>query len=286
MGSKKNWPEQLAKRCNAVGWHARIVSSGHYKVTTHDGYSFAFSVSPSGGNAYKNATRQANRYGLENLERQREQEHERRRLQRIADDRAAVQDITTTEEAKMTTPEHGSINGVPIIAVEPATIKTPRTGTQAALLKDAEAVLLENNKTLYRCTRQSIDNTLQICHKSFSSAQAVATHGSWHDRWQRAIDEASRKAAKAAKAPKSAQGKSIIGMDSEPGIVAKLAKLIEDAEALGDELGAVADTFDTFKGELHQLIQELPDHVTDAETREKVAEYEKMRELLSGFMQK
>jgi hypothetical protein len=267
MGSRKQWAAELTKRFEAIEWTVELVNNGHYKVTTHDGNTFGMASSPSDTNAEKVVIRQANRYGFRKREQMFALKRERDRLVRLEEGRAEDMDEGDNVKVQKTDilGKLGYIGTTAITEIGPAVLTTPRTPDGGTPLKNGEKVTLVNGQVRYRCT---VRTDTGPCYRDFSTAQGVASHWKAHNP------------PKHAPTPKTGPAQTAPEPAPETGVIAKLTKLIDDAEALGDVLDSAADGFASFKTGLHELVQELPDYVADAETREKVKKYEQLRELL------
>lgn len=277
MGSKRQWINDLADRFRAIDWTVEWANNGHHKVTTHDGNVFGMASSPSDTNAERVVIRQANRYGFSKREQMYALKRERDRLARLAEDQAEGIDEGDNVKVQRAnrTGQLGYIGDVPITEIRPAMITTPQTPKGGSPMQHGEQVMLENGQVRYRCTFRTDSGP---CYRDFDKASSVSSHLKVHStKWQEKHPSKTEKETTVT-TPKNA--KKATPKTTESGVIAKLTELIDFAEAVGDDLGAVTDAFETFKKDLHKLVQELPDYVTDADTREKVQKYEQLRELL------
>lgn len=136
-------------------------------------------------------------------------------------------------------------------------------------MRHGEQVVLDNGQVRYRCTMRTESGP---CYRDFDKPGSVSSHLKVHSaKWQE-------------KHPTETKTETAPDATAEPGIIAKLTQLVEFAEAVGDDLGAVTDAFEAFKKDLHAVVQELPEHVTDADTREKVRKYEELQATLSNLL--
>lgn len=187
MSSKRNWPTELVKRCEAVGWTVHKRKS-HWRVVLPDGLgSLTIPATPSDARSEKNTLAEARRLGLERAEAAGAEAAERARRKRIEADREAAEaacaragaqhiepETATGQEATtMDSPSLGTVEGTPIAAVEPAYYHHPRAkaGTAPVRLKDGEHLLLEDGREVWRCAKRPAE-----CRKTFASARALAGH--------------------------------------------------------------------------------------------------------------
>lgn len=278
MGSKRQWINDLADRFRAIDWTVEWANNGHHKVTTHDGNVFGMASSPSDTNAERVVIRQANRYGFHKREQMYALKRERDRLARLAEGKAEGIDEGDSMKVQRAARvgQLGYIGGTAIKEIAPAMITTPQTPKGGSPMRYGEKVTLDNGVVRYRCTMRTENGA--PCYRDFDKASSVSSHLKVHStKWQEKHPSKPTKEATVT-TPKTA--KKTKPKTTESGVIAKLTELIDFAEAVGDDLGAVTDAFETFKKDLHKLVQELPDYVTDADTREKVQKYEQLRELL------
>ncbi len=277
MGSKRQWINDLADRFRAIDWTVEWANNGHHKVTTHDGNVFGMASSPSDTNAERVVIRQANRYGFHKREQMYALKRERDRLARLAEDKAEGIDEGDNVKVQRAnrTGQLGYIGTVAIEEIAPAMITTPQTPKGGSPMVHGEKVTLTDGTVRYRCTYGTDSGP---CYRDFDKVSSVSSHLKVHStKWQEKHPSKTEKETTVT-TPKNASKPAL--KTAGPGVIAKLTELLDFAEAVGDDLGAVTDAFETFKKDLHKLVQELPDYVTDADTREKVQKYEQLRELL------
>lgn len=277
MGSRKQWAADLKKRFEDIGWRVEWANNGHHKVTTHDGNTFGMASSPSDANAERVVIRQANKYGFHKREQMYALKRERDRLARLSEDQAEGIDEGDSMKVQRATRvgQLGYIGEVAIAEIGPAMITTPQTPKGGSPMVHGEKVTLVDGTVRYRCTYRTDSGP---CFRDFDKVGSVSSHLKVHTaKWQEKYPSKTEKETTVT-TPKTT--KKTTPKTAEPGVIAKLTELLDFAEAVGDDLGAVTDAFETFKKDLHKLVQELPDYVTDADTREKVQKYEQLRELL------
>lgn len=280
MGSRKQWAADLVKRFKAIDWEVEWSNNGHHRVTTHDGSVFGMASSPSDANAEKAVIRQANKYGFRKREQMYALKRERDRLARIAEDKAEgidERDNMNTQKAERLG-QLGYIGETAIAEIGPAMITTPQTPEGGSPMRHGERVVLDNGQVRFRCTMHTESGP---CYRDFEKPGSVSSHLKVHSpKWQEKHPTETKTAA-AVPEPKA---ETTSDAAPEPGIIAKLTQLVDFAEAVGDDLGAVTDAFEAFKKDLHAVVQELPEHVTDADTREKVRKYEELQATLSNLL--
>ena len=172
--------DALLERCKKVGWAVAMANSGHWRVDTGRGV-FTVAATPTGNQAVRNALGDAKRYGLERLEVAVLEREERIRLAKIEADRAAndaklakvgngaavsnpftVPDDEVDSDAKIAghapskmivaeNADLGAIDGVAIVVIAPAMIKTPIM-PKPGPIRNGEELLLADGRVLYRCT--------------------------------------------------------------------------------------------------------------------------------------
>lgn len=208
MGTSNGKPEveELVRRCEAVGWQVSKTAAGHWKVDTRKGI-FTISSTPGNTRSVMNSLADARRRGLEELEAKLVRNDDRNRLRKIQADREAndaklarmtekVRTFSRTGQVEFREPisadptvdlGFGHVNGIAIVAIAPALIKTP-VMDDAAPLADAEELLLANEAIVYRCRKKgpwgSNDDVLpgQFCNSVFSAARSLQAHISFHAR--------------------------------------------------------------------------------------------------------
>lgn len=259
MTSERNWPADLVKRCEAVGWAAHKRKS-HWRVVLPDGLgSLTIPTTPSDARSRKNTLADARRLGLERLEAARAEAAERARRARIEADRASAEAAcaqyenpeTGQETTTMTdTNRLGTAEGTPIAAVEAAYYDHPRAkpGTAPARLKGGEHLLLEDGREVWRCAKRPDE-----CRKTFASGRALAGH-----------------MMQCPAAPKGTPEKAPSAPAQQPPAEARPATLPERLQALSSELRRL----DVFVDNLAR--EALAATEADEATRDKARRYDAM----------
>jgi hypothetical protein len=185
MGSRKNWPKELADRCNAVGWHAGIQKSGHYRAFLPDGRSFGWAASTSDTNGYKNAQREAARMGLDQLEQELALLREKERLERIEADRTqngVPEELMLAPELKEdpNVTKYGTIevDGVKIGIAEiskPVRHRHPRGGGVHELAHCRELLLVDET-IRYQCLKLVAGDLQEVCARHFKTSAGLIVH--------------------------------------------------------------------------------------------------------------
>lgn len=272
MTSKRNWPTDLVKRCEAVGWTAHKRKS-HWRVALPDGRSLTVPATPSAARSYQNTLAEARRLGLERLEAAGAEAAERARRARIAEARASAEAACARADAQHIEPETatgqeattmdshslGTACGTPIAAVEPAYYDHPRSGPGAApiRLKNGEHLLLEDGREVFRCARRPAE-----CRKTFASARALRGH-----------------MMQCAAAPKGAPEKAPSAPAERPAATPSTATLPERLAALSGELGRLSQTVDALAREARASAE------ADEATRDKARRYDAMMKAAEGGAQ-
>lgn len=269
MTSKRNWPTELVKRCEAVGWTAHKRKS-HWRVALPDGRSLTIPATPSATRSYQNTLAEARRLGLERLEAAGAEAAERERRTRIADAQAAAEaacaragaqhpepETATGQEATtMDSPSLGTVEGTPIAAVEPAYYVHPRSGpgTAPVRLKGGEHLLLEDGREVFRCARRPAE-----CRKTFVSARALAGH-----------------MMQCAAAPKGTPEKAPSAPAQRPSAEARPTTLPDRLQALSGELRRLSETACALAREARASAE------VDEATRDKARRYDAMMKAAEG----
>lgn len=197
MGTNgKTEASELVARCQAVGWQVVKTTAGHWRVDTRKG-AFTVASTPSDTRSVKNSLAEARRYGLYDLEAKLVRSTEKDRQKKLEADRAAndakltkIQEtngstaVTFTSPIAVTSEALGFVNGVAIVAIAPAMIKTP-VMSKPAPLAHGEELLLADGSVVYRCARYGpyiknradgeVDMT-KLCHQIFNSVIGLRTH--------------------------------------------------------------------------------------------------------------
>lgn len=210
MGKRREWPEELAKRCRAVGWTAYLAKSGHFKVQVPpredlpNGGGFSFASTPGSLDSEKKALNSANRYGLERLELQARLLAEKERLERIERDRrengVPEEDFVLYQEVEAelaekiySIPDPESERDVQTeslgrIEVEGQVLEIleeaeawfqPNRGGEPRLVEAARELLLSNHAVYFQCLKGTgtwEGETEVRCDRLFTSPQGVFIH--------------------------------------------------------------------------------------------------------------
>lgn len=203
MSSVNGWQDNFRKRCESVGWSVERTTSNHYKVKDAKGkFIFTFPTTPGDKRSMQNTLSDAKRAGLLDLEARLKLKNERDRLQRIHADREASESVeaataferltaatsaTTAAASVAATADAnlGDVDGVKIVAIAPATWKSP-VMLKAAVLADAQELLLADDRVVYRCAKDAA--TLRnpaiegICHRTYDNIGSLRSHISYHSR--------------------------------------------------------------------------------------------------------
>lgn len=277
MGSRRNWPKELADRCNAVGWEARLVNSGHYRAFLPDGRSFGWAASPSDTNGYKAAQREAERFGLADLELRARLEREKERLERIRRDRelngVPAEDFApeSTQPKEDAMPKYGfiEVDGVRIgIAEVGPAFYSPVRGSGPREIPDARELLLVDETIRYQClkpTHSDPGRPDKLCERTFEKAAGLHIH-------QGRMHQSSASARPAKPAPSLQEELAA----PEPGLVAQAVRLAEDFAAFNDQLGDLADLGDRLNSDLQSLARQLPAELVSDELRSKAEKFDAM----------
>lgn len=301
MGSRKNWPRELADRCNAVGWEARLVNSGHYRAFLPDGRSFGWAASPSDTNGYKAAQREAERFGLADLELQARLQREKERLERIRRDRelngVPAEDFAPepTQPKEDAMPKYGfiEVDGVKlgIAEVGPA-FYSPVRGGESREIPDARELLLVDETIRYQClkpTHSDPGRPDKLCERTFEKAAGLHIHQGRMHRNQPGQPDLSKleiladtkpQAVYTTPAPPRAEPNSLT-----PGVMARAVRLAEGFAAFNDQLGDLADLGDRLSSDLQELARMLPTELVSDELRSKAEKFDAMLRAARGLDQ-
>lgn len=289
MGTKKGWPLDLKKRCEAVGWTVAYGSSGHYKATRPDGQSMAWASTPTSSRSRENAWAQARQFGLDAAEAQLQKrlaaEREAKRLaDRAADDRLfnSPPATETSEETSPMTVENqitqtpgalGYADGQAIMEIGPVRVGHARNPKVVRELADAEELLLADASIRYRCCKPAVLDPDQECGKLYHSAMSLSGHQNWHSRVkpsQSAEKAAVREPLPPLEEPRSAPE----GMP--PGAIAMLVGTADRFEKLAGALDDAADLANSLVTELREGLAQLPELLVSPELQEKAAKFDRM----------
>lgn len=321
MGKRREWPEELAKRCRAVGWTAELAKSGHYKVQVPasedfpDGGGFSIASTPGSRDGERKALNNANRYGLERLELQARLLAEKERLERIERDRRengvpaedfappyrevearlteAIYSIPNPEsENAMQTESLGRIEvegRVLEILEEAQAWFQPNRGGEPRLVPASRELLLSDHGVYFQCLKGTGtwegDEEVR-CDRLFTSAQGVFIH---QGRVHKAAEEAAQRmqphpdsrAAEVAPAAEEAPEPEVLEV-AEPGLVARMVSLGDRFEQLCSQVDEVSRAASILQNELQALARELPGEIASEEMRHKAARFDRMMEAIES----
>lgn len=228
MSSNRAWVQNFKARCEDVGWRVELGKSGHHKTFDASGrLLFTFASTTGDRRSMLAVLSDAKRAGLLELESRVKLRRERDRLERIELDRRAnghtekrseESEIEVTQESKPTpasnSPEDGQVtneffvDGVAIVAVAPAKIKTPIM-SKPAPMAGADELLLEDQRVVYRCAKPAADarnpELTGLCHRIFPTAEGLRAHITFHSRQ----DLPTTPSARAARERREEEGKKI-----------------------------------------------------------------------------
>ena len=277
MGSNgKSAVQDLIARCEAVGWTVVKTNSNHYKVDTRKG-TFTLPCTPSSDVSVRNSVAEALRHGLEDLEAKLQLRDDKQRLRRIADDRAAndarmarleakVRQFSRTGSVDVDTEKLtsdptkdiglGLVNGIAIVAIAPAMVKTPIM-SEPRPLTDAEELLLANEAIVYRCRRVGPWGTGanlkpdELCRATFSTPNSLRTHIRFHTTRAKSdatalppIDQVKEKETERSEVPKTTTAPAAIAAPAETvtttdelkaGLTIALTDLVTKVDRIGAE---------------------------------------------------
>lgn len=298
MATDQVWQSNFKQRCEAVGWTVEQASgSSHYKVRDAKGkLLLTYSNTPGDRRSMLNVLSQAKRAGLEDLEKLVKLRDERDRLERIEKDREANAARTTELEATLERavlfqppPSNldltksqvnlGQVDGVAIVAVAPAKVKTPAMAT-AMPLADGEELLLADDRVVYRCTKPAATprrpELTGVCHRTYENVNSLLTHIGYHTRKLRDREDAA--------VPAQAQVNGSVTPDATP----ESHKSHSEFQALDHALAQlqlgierVAESFSGLiieTGTLRDAVRRLPQ--VDPEVVEKAKRFDALR----GFL--
>jgi hypothetical protein len=202
----KSEVDDLIQRCHAVGWQVTKTTSGHWKVDTHKGI-FTIPSTPSSSRSMANTLADAKRRGLNDLEAKLSGRDDRDRQRRLASDRAAndakleriqvkiaaIQDKAGVGAVNAKMPNDdptvdvglGKVNGIAIVAIAPAMVKTPLM-TKPGPFAGGEELLLATGSVVFRCRKKGswgkFNHTPadQVCDSVFTSSKGLLTHIGYH----------------------------------------------------------------------------------------------------------
>lgn len=291
MSSNTDWQDNFIKRCESVGWQVDLSTSNHYKVSDANGkFLFTFSKTPGGHRAMYNAVSSAKKCGIEALETQLKLRLERERLQKIEDDRLAneaklagikEQFDAQDDEVDGDHPNLGYVNGVQIVAIAPAKVKTP-VMSEAKPMADAEELMLLDHSVVYRCAKAAATTNHPelegLCHRTFETVDSLRAHITFHSRKTMPLTPRQRQAQTKPKETTKVPTKAPKTVEA-PSSTDALAKRVTAAL---DAVGMLAAAANSMKDELTELQRDLSGlQVADPETVKKAAQFDNLKAMLS-----
>jgi hypothetical protein len=300
--STKSWQLNLKMRCEAVGWRVELsTGNSHFKVYNDKRMLFTFASTPSDKRAMLNALSQAKRAGIEALESAKKLRDERDRLARIETDRASNAAVAaaliaaapvefvppvpveSVEPVESVGPNLGYVNGVAIIAVASAKIKTPIM-PEPAVMSDAEELLLEDLTVVYRCAKPAAprypDET-GACHRTFPSASSLRTHITFHSRKAPDTSVALRTIRDKFEEPpvtdstKTAASRNGSTAGTPSKLLARVTAAIDATKMMTSGIKNIHNELIVIQNELKTL------SVADAETLDKAAQFDALRNMFT-----
>ena len=297
-----DWTKNFRARLEDVGWRVERSGSNQHKVFDAKGkLLLVYSATPSDHRSMLNALSQAKRAGLLILEQDIKLVRERERLARLEASRAnghterpvppAVftspppppPPVIEVEEVKMDqAPKSiGYVDGVAIMAVAPAQIKTP-VMPKPGPLADAEELLLADQRVIYRCAKPAATGTQPdlagVCHKTFDTVHSLQAHMRYHSR--KTPSPAPDRRGDTTKKEKAALVSTVETRSTSTGV----ARLQERVTAIAEALELISRGLKTVKTELTEVQCELAElRVADDETLRKAAEFDKVRSTFSSM---
>lgn len=298
MGSKKDLVEALKARCEAVDWEVTMGGGGHWRVKTHEGKVFSIAGSSSDVHGIKNAERRADRFGLKKREEEYALAREKKRLERLEEDRAKGVDWEA-EEKKIKEQQKvlGYVNGVAIMERVPARAAHPRAPGKTVDIEHGVELGLADGTVIFECVHPVMLNyKYQDCGRQFEVANSLRTHISWHARAAKKeseeetaeilADEDTVAAIAEAEAEdyvnRTVKEESVDELDvlpqlvKQPGIVARLAELATELDELVTASMELTESIRVKREEFRKLITELPEHLADEETKAKAARWDEL----------
>lgn len=317
--ANKDWQRNFQQRCEDVGWRVERSGSDHMKVYDGSKLLFTYSGTPGDKRTMMNVLSQAKRAGLLELESDRKLERERDRLERIEVDRlknghsetaftaalaaavakTAVTNAVSVETAAAvaTSEDLGDVDGVAVVAVAPAKIKTP-VMSEAAPIAGGQELLLADDRVVYRCVRDAAmphkPELTGTCNKTFDRIGGLQTHITFHSRTtlprtprqreaiEAAVKTAARKAVTAARAAQTEKIEEVAvtaattaPAASRPEIASRVTELSLTVDKMLTGMQDVAREL----VEIRDSLQRLP--VADEETLRKAAQFDNLRAMLS-----
>lgn len=307
MGSKKDLVNALVERCRAVDWEVTMGGGGHWRVKTHTGSVFSIAGSSSDVHGMKNAERRAIRHGLAAREQEYALAKEKKRLERLEEDRARgvnweeeEKKIATQKKAE---PRYGYVDGVAVLERVPARAAHPRSPDKSVDIKHGVELALADDTVIFECVHPvMVNHKYQDCGRQFESANSLRTHISWHARVlgeteDEVIESKVDDEPKTITEELADMGQKIgflantapveEASESKRGVVAELIHLGEHAQSLLDELNRVGDELDTIRQGVSVLREDIAkaaqraatDNVDIDELREKAARYDQIIKL-------
>jgi hypothetical protein len=302
MGSRKNWPRELADRCNAVGWNARLVPNGHWKADLPDGTTMSWAESPSDTNGYKMAMRKARQKGLDALEQKLKLQREKERLERIQRDRelngVPESDFAPnrpTNEGE-TQPMDSANSNLGYIEVEGTRLAIAETapaymqhwrGGDPRELDDARELLLIDHSVRYQCRKLTLSDPGlpdKTCDRHFPTPGGVVVHQTRvHQTRPKPKPDPDRDLGgvfPADTTPVQVTSEPDPAKVEQPGVMARMEDLGNQVLDVHYEAQRLANHAQDVHAALVKLAQDLPAELASDEMRQKAEILDQMRGLL------
>jgi len=284
MARKKGWPQDLAERCQEVGWAVAYGKSGHYKATRPDGQILSWPSTPSGTNSEKNVLAKARRLGLDEAEETMRQRQEAQRLQKIQEDR----NLNGVPEHKMKTDETNppsapeanlgwvEVNGTRLAIAEIAVPVRHQhyRGGEPRDLPQSEELLLVDGSVRYRCRKPTgawVGDGPVLCDRHFETPGGLVVH--WA-RGAHADDVPEPRAAAPRRVDPEPEPKPLAV--AEPGLMARMEDLGQEMLDIRFEAQRLANHSQDVHQRLQDLAQEISQNLASPEMREKAAKFDRM----------
>lgn len=285
MAGNNDWAKNFKARCEDVGWRVKMSGTSHHKVFDSEGkLLLTFSGTPGDKRGMMNALAQAKRCGLETLEAQVKLARERDRLQKIEDDRVAnelklagiKEQFEAQSDDSPVNPGLGEVNGIFIVAVAPAMMKTPIM-KEPRPLSFASELMLSNHDVVYRCERPAATGTKPdlegICHRTFESVHSLRVHMSAHKQ---------NPNKHLARSLEDTKPMATTEPNVSPNGVSPASKLAARLSAALDTVGLLAQGLDSVKAELTEIQSDLGRiEIADPEVLKKAAQFDNLKAMLS-----
>lgn len=292
MGKRRDWPEELAERCRAVGWTAELTRSGHYKVQVParegcEGGGFSMASTPSTRDGERKALNKANRLGLERLEQRMRLQREKERLERIQRDReqngVPDEDFAPDNQPESETQAMPNLGYIEVAGVKLGIADTgpafyqPNRGGEPRKIEDARELLLVDETVRYQCLKPTPGRPDKLCERTFEKAAGLHVHQGRMHQAPAPRPGPTREEILADREPSAGPNSTEPAPEQpEPGVMARTVRLAEDFAAFCDQLGDLADLGSRLNADLQELAQELPNELASDELRDKAARFDAM----------